>query len=447
MNHPSIYPAWMSVERAASLRDSEKKEKKNDLPGPDAQVWIYTEPGVERKLATVVDPKMIDSRILHSITIPPNALFTARFNKEDATEERRLREWPDDSQWSPDEFVSVLNDKNWQSYYTEPKSCKEVWGEMSVPMSELGRRVSPAKKVKVVDLKDIIQIEVNKQLNDNIQLKKFNAQNELIEKQKKEIEELKELMIMERKCMQFEIYDAEQEIEDLKKERRCMQNKIDYVEQENKEMTGSLVKAQWVIEKIKDVEGFTDTGAAIAESFEYIDFPETEKEEFVATSYTDSVVETSTIREDREYYGEDFYEEAPIDTNSAEDIPTVPDEENFSTVQPLTPRRSLRINLSELFDRVETGRREQRWVQRFNVVDRYEDTTVFPDGPELPWYEARYPTPSEIEAAQTIQRAYRTVRGAPNNDTDISPWPREMEYVDAIRQFLYPELNCEGRYL
>ena len=157
-------------------------------------------------------------------------------------------------------------------------------------------------------------------------------------------------------------------------------------------------------------------------------------------------VEASTTREDREFYGEDFYEETPIDTNSSEDIPTVPDEANFSTVHPLTPRRSLRINLSELFDRVETGRREQRWVQRFNVVDRYEDTTVFPDGPELPWYEARYPTPSEIEAAQTIQRAYRTVRGTPNNDTDISPWPREMEYVNAIRQFLNHESICEERY-
>ena len=84
------------------------------LPFPNAQVWIYTEqpPSGERKLATVVDPKMIDSRILHSITIPPNALFTARFNKECAEEERRLREWPDDSKWSPDEFVSVLNDEN-----------------------------------------------------------------------------------------------------------------------------------------------------------------------------------------------------------------------------------------------------------------------------------------------------------------------------------------------
>tara|TARA_Y100000817_G_scaffold212537_1_gene167013 strand:- start:1183 stop:2727 length:1545 start_codon:yes stop_codon:yes gene_type:complete len=509
----SIHPAF--------LRDSEKKGK-NDLPGPDAQVWIYTEPGVKRKLATVVDPKMIDSRILHSITIPPNALFTARFNKEDAAEERRLREWPDDSQWSPDEFVSVLNDKNWQWYYTEPRSFKEVWeevlpssgqqvwvykkpgvkGELATvvdpkminsrvrdritipphalftawinnnseyvavlkdenwewyspslraegargdevwvdhPMSQSGPPAGsagtmpfwrkPAKKI--VDLKDIIQIEVDKQLNDNIQLKKFNAQNELIEKQKKEIKELKEMMIMERKCMQFEIDDAEQEIETLTKE--------------NKEMTGSLVKAQWLIEKIKDVKGFTDTGASIAESFEYIDFPETEKEEFVATSYTDSVVEASTTREDREFYGEDFHEEEPT-TLPDEDIPTVPDEENFSTVHPLTPRRSLRINLSQLFDRLESRRSltpRQSWILRYNTV---EDTTVFPDEPELPWYEARYPTPTEIEAARTIQRIFRTVRGTPNNDIDISPWPREMEYVDAIREFLNPELNCEERY-
>ena len=100
-------------------RDSEKK-KENDIPGRDAQVWIYTEPGVERKLATVVDPKMIDSRILHIITIPPNSLFTARFNKANAEEERRLREWPDDSKYSPDEYISVLKDEEWQWYYTEP---------------------------------------------------------------------------------------------------------------------------------------------------------------------------------------------------------------------------------------------------------------------------------------------------------------------------------------
>ena len=42
----------------------------------------------------------------------------------------------------------------------------------------------------------------------------------MIKKQKKEIKELKEMMIMERKCMQYEVDDAEQEITDLKKENK-----------------------------------------------------------------------------------------------------------------------------------------------------------------------------------------------------------------------------------
>ena len=95
----TIHPAFLNLPVGAELI------KEKNIPAPDAQVWIYTEPGVERKLATVLDPKMIDSRILNSITIPPNALFTARFNKENPLEERRLREWSDDSQYSPDEFV------------------------------------------------------------------------------------------------------------------------------------------------------------------------------------------------------------------------------------------------------------------------------------------------------------------------------------------------------
>ena len=392
----SIHPAF--------LRDSEKKEKKNDLPGPDAQVWIYTEPGVERKLATVVDPKMIDSRILHSITIPSNALFTARFNKADATEERRLREWPDDSKWGPDEFVSVLNDENWQWYFTEPKPANGLgWG---------GTWPSrPAKKI--VDLKEVIQKEVDKQLDNNGHLERIKFQNEMIKKQKKEIKELKEMMIMERKCMQYEVDDAEQEITDLKKE--------------NKEMIGNLVKVQWVIEKIKDVKGYTDTGEAIAETFDYIDFPEDEKEEFVATSFTNSVVEPSSRQEDRAFYGEDFHE-LPETNRNNDDTPRTdiisPRDERRSPSPSQSPRR----NLAELFDRVEDGREQFRlmalttpepmvetimrtphWVQRFNVVDRYEDTTVFPDGPELPWYEARYPTVDEVNAARVIQGHYRSL--------------------------------------
>ena len=382
----SIHPAF--------LRDSEKTKLKN-TPGPDAQVWIYTEPGVERKLATVVDPKMIDSRILHSITIPPNALFTARFNKEDAEEERRLREWPDDSKWGPDEFVSVLNDENWQWYFTEPKPVNSLgWG---------GTWPSrPAKKI--VDLKEVIQKEVDKQLDTNGHLERIKFQNEMIKKQKKEIKELKEMMMMERKCMQYEVDDAEQEITDLKKEK--------------KDMMGKLVKVQWVIEKIKDVKGYTETGEAIAETFDYIDFPEDEKEEFVATSFTNSVVESS-LQEDRAFYGEDFHEEGTPRT--ATSTPNE-DRRDRSPSPSLSPRR----NLAELFDRVENGReqyrltsfntptdpdesRPPRWVQRFNVVDRYEDTTVFPDGPELPWYEARYPTVDEVNAARVIQEHYRSL--------------------------------------
>ena len=420
----SIHPAF--------LRDSEKTKLKN-TPGPDAQVWIYTEPGVERKLATVVDPKMIDSRILHSITIPPNALFTARFNKEDAEEERRLREWPDDSKWGPDEFVSVLNDENWQWYFTEPKPTNSLgWG---------GTWPSrPAKKI--ADLKEVIQKEVDKQLDNNGHLERIKFQNEMIKKQKKEIKELKEMMMMERKCMQYEVDDAEQEITDLKKEK--------------KEMMGKLVKVQWVIEKIKDVKGYTETGEAIAETFDYIDFPEDEKEEFVATSFTNSVVESS-LQEDREFYGEDFHElpETNRDNDGSPRTDIISPSEDRRTRSP-TPSPSARRNLAELFDRVENGReqyrltsfntprdvveemmdslslrqrtssnpihytgegnptdpdesRPPRWVQRFNVVDRYEDTTVFPDGPELPWYEARYPTVDEVNAARVIQEHYRSL--------------------------------------
>ena len=56
----------------------------------------------------------------------------------------------------------------------------------------------------------------------------------------------------------------------------------------------------------------------------------------------------------------------------------------------------------------ETIMRTQRGVQRFNVVDRYEDTSIIPNGPELPWYEARYPTIQEVDAARVIQGYYRS---------------------------------------
>ena len=469
-----------NVIHPAFLRDSEKKELKKDLPGPDAQVWIYTEPGVERKLATVLDPKMIDSRILDSITIPPNALFTARFNKADAFEERRLREWPDDSKYTPDEYVSVVNDKKWQWYYTEPKSFKEVWGrnlpspdqqvwvykkpgEMKLatvvdtkkinsrildkitipphtlftawinenseyvavlkdeswewydhPMDQSGPPVgeTPGSKAdrmvrvfgkKIVDLKDVIQKEVDKQLDSNGHLERIQFQNEIIKKQKKEIKELKEMMNMERKCMQYELDDAEQEINALNKE--------------NKEMTGSLVKVEWVIEQVKKVGGFTDTGKAVAEAFEYIDFPETsevEKEDFVASSITNSVVQPSSIQEDREFYGEDFHEESDgegeIADEQVSESETIPEQNTIenNTTPPETTVESIIQCIHDIYDLRETS--QGNLVPRrlfFEEVENREDQRIPTNSTTLPWYEERYPTPLEVQAITTIQNYIR----------------------------------------
>ena len=469
-----------NVIHPAFLRDSEKKELKKDLPGPDAQVWIYTEPGVERKLATVLDPKMIDSRILDSITIPQNALFTARFNKADAFEERRLREWPDDSKYTPDEYVSVVNDEKWQWYYTEPKSFKEVWGrnlpspdqqvwvykkpgEMKLatvvdtkkinsrildkitipphtlftawinenseyvavlkdeswewydhPMDQSGPPVgeTPGSKAdrmvrvfgkKIVDLKDVIQKEVDKQLDSNGHLERIQFQNEIIKKQKKEIKELKEMMNMERKCMQYELDDAEQEINALNKE--------------NKEMTGSLVKVEWVIEQVKKVGGFTDTGKAVAEAFEYIDFPETsevEKENFVVSSITNSVVQPSSIQEDREFYGEDFHEESDgegeIADEQVSESETTPEQNTIenNTTPPETTVESIIQCIHDIYDLRETsqGNLVPRRLFFEEVVNR-EDQRIPTNSTTLPWYEERYPTPLEVQAITTIQNYIR----------------------------------------
>ena len=469
-----------NVIHPAFLRDSEKKELRKDLPGPDAQVWIYTEPGVERKLATVLDPKMIDSRILDSITIPPNALFTARFNKADAFEERRLREWPDDSKYTPDEYVSVVNDEKWQWYYTEPKSFKEVWGrnlpspdqqvwvykkpgEMKLatvvdtkkinsrildkitipphtlftawinenseyvavlkdeswewydhPMDQSGPPVgeTPGSKAdrmvrvfgkKIVDLKDVIQKEVDKQLDSNGHLERIKFQNEIIKKQKKEIKELKEMMNMERKCMQYELDDAEQEIDALNKE--------------NKEMTGSLVKVEWVIEQVKKVGGFTDTGKAVAEAFEYIDFPETsevEKEDFVVSSITNSVVQPSSIQEDREFYGEDFHEESDgegeIADEQVSESETTPEQNTIenNTTPPETTVESIIQCIHDIYDLRETS--QGNLVPRrlfFEEVENREDQRIPTNSTTLPWYEERYPTPLEVQAITTIQNYIR----------------------------------------
>ena len=256
---------------------------------------------------------------------------------------------------------------------------------------------------KIVDLKDVIQKEVDKQLDSNGHLERIQFQNEIIKKQKKEIKELKEMMNMERKCMQYELDDAEQEINALNKE--------------NKEMTGSLVKVEWVIEQVKKVGGFTDTGKAVAEAFEYIDFPETsevEKENFVVSSITNSVVQPSSIQEDREFYGEDFHEESDgegeIADEQVSESETTPEQNTIenNTTPPETTVESIIQCIHDIYDLRETS--QGNLVPRrlfFEEVENSEDQRIPTNSTTLPWYEERYPTPLEVQAITTIQNYIR----------------------------------------
>ena len=374
----------------AFLRDSEKKELTKNLPSPGQQVWVHTKQG-EMKLATVSDPKMINSRVLDKITIPPNTLFTAWINENS-------------------EYIAVLKNEDWE-WYDHPMD------QPGPPAGSAGSMPfwrKPAKKI--VDLKDVIQKEVAKQLDSNGHLERIKFQNEIIKKQKKEIKELKEMMVMERKCMQYELDDAEQEIETLNKE--------------NKEMTGSLVKVEWVIEQVKKVGGFTDTGMAVAEAFEYIDFPETsevEKEDFVATSITNSVVQPSSTQEDREFYGGDFHEGSDEELDTISLRTSIEREEHevehrrnttmshrgqlqdvYDTIPPETTVDSIIQDIHDIYDLCETS--QGNLVPRrlfFEEVENNEDQIVSTNSTSLPWYEERYPTPLEVQAIRTIQNYIR----------------------------------------
>ena len=145
---------------------------------------------------TVVDPKLINSRDLYSITIPPNALFTV---------------WINDIS----EYLPVLKNENWEWYVHSMSQS----GPPAGSFGSMPNWRNSAKKV--VNLKDVMKEEVDKQLESN-GLERVKFQNEIIKKQKKEIKELKEIMNMERKCMQYELDDAEQEIDALNKENKEM---------------------------------------------------------------------------------------------------------------------------------------------------------------------------------------------------------------------------------
>jgi len=92
---------------------------------------------------------------------------------------------------------------------------------------------------------------------------------------------------------------------------------------EMKTWIGACLKFKFLAAKIKDLlpESAADD---IIECFDDIEIPEVDEEtraEFVVTETSNSVVETSTLAQDREYYGEDFYEEdAATVVNTSEPV-------------------------------------------------------------------------------------------------------------------------------
>ena len=104
-----------------------------------------------------------------------------------------------------------------------------------------------------------------------------------------------------------EVADAEDIIRDYWK------NLLVEEQAAKKKWIGATLKFQFLGKKVKDL--LPDSAANdIIECFDDIEIPEVDeetREEFVVTETTDSVVATSTLAEDREYYGEDFYLNEP----------------------------------------------------------------------------------------------------------------------------------------
>jgi len=99
--------------------------------------------------------------------------------------------------------------------------------------------------------------------------------------------------------------DRERKLAELEEENKSLEESC----AETKQWIGACLKFKFLASKIKELlpESAADD---IIESFDYIEIPEVDEEtraEFVVTETSNSVVETSTLAEDREYYGDDFY--------------------------------------------------------------------------------------------------------------------------------------------
>ena len=204
---------------------------------------------------------------------------------------------------------------------------------------------------------------INENEKDKEKVKKYKSINK---KQREEIRSLYAMMQLERESFYEDIDFIEKELEDLHKEKE--------------EWIGIALKFEYLAKQIKRV-GISQS-VDIVECFDDIEVPEVSiriRDKFVPTIETDNID-----------YADDEGSEEPIFMATTDVIQQIRGRVNYSLGV-----RDRNVH-------------EWNFIDRNNTVQRYEDTTVFPEGPPLPWYEARFPTPYEIDAAKVIQKFYRS---------------------------------------
>ena len=201
---------------------------------------------------------------------------------------------------------------------------------------------------------------------DKEKMKKYKAINK---KQREEIRNLYAMMQLERESFYEDIDGIEKELEEIHKEKE--------------KWIGIALKFEYLAKQIKRV-GISQS-VDIVDCFDDIEVPEVSiriRNKFVPTIETDNI---------------DYTDDEDSDSGT-----TIGDEPIF-----IESGRDFRERVNYFLGVRDNNIREWIFSERNNTVQRYEDTTVFPDGPPLPWYEARFPTPYEIDAAKVIQRFYR----------------------------------------
>ena len=278
-----------------------------------------------------------------------------------------------------------------------------------------------------------------KEIEEKEKLKKrINVQKTLIKKQKNELKSLASVQQIERECYQCDVEDAEDEICSLRQD-------IEKLDVDGREVIGSLLRFEYLVEQVKKINGFRDDAESIVDCFDDIKMPEIDiyiREEFVPTEITDTVDSTSIV-EDREYYGVNFdgqVSEEQVMTTSDEELDILSprisigreehevehrritiashhrrrqvegveeDERPVSPTETETTVDSILQDIHDMYDLRETSQGNLVPRRLFFGETAESQSILMQPSTDRPWYEERYPTPLEVEAALTIQRHLR----------------------------------------